>query len=274
MSKMGNELTKQDKKMINELFWYSFQLESCYNYERQQALGYAVGMWPVIKRFYTTKEDQADALVRHMQIFNTTPHVVTAISGVSAALEKEASENPDFDKSTINSIKVSLMGPLAGIGDSFFWGTIRIIATAVALPMAMTGNVLGPILFLIIFNVPHMLVRYYGTVFGFKFGKNIMSSASESGIFNKITKAATIVGLMVIGGMSAQMVGLQTTLSFTFNETTFKIQEYIDQIFPLLLPLGYTLFMYYLIAKKNKKSIFLLGITIVFGIAGAYLGVL
>lgn len=268
------ETTQEDKKLFREIFWYSFLLESSYNYERQQGLGFAVGMWPAIKRFYHTKEDRADALVRHMQIFNTTPHVVSAITGVATALEKEASQNPDFDKNTINSIKISLMGPFAGIGDSFFWGTIRIIATAIALPLSQQGNILGPILFLIAFNIPHMIVRYLGGVFGYKFGTNLMDSASESGIFAKITKAATIVGLMVIGGMSAQMVKLQTVVSFSFNETEFLLQQYIDQIFPLLLPLLYTLFMFYLLKNKKKSSMFLLLVTIAFGIIGSYIGLL
>ena len=266
--------TKEDKKFLREIFWYSFLLENSYNYERQQALGYAVGMWPAIRRFYHTKEDRADALVRHMQIFNTTPHVVSAITGVASALEKEPSENKEFDKSTINSIKVSLMGPFAGIGDSFFWGTIRIIATAIALPLSQQGSILGPILFLIAFNVPHMIVRYLGGKFGYRFGTSIMDSASESGLFGKITKGATIVGLMVIGGMSAQMVKLQTILSFGFGETEFKLQAYIDQIFPLLLPLMYTLLMFHLLKNKKKSSMVLLLITIAFGIIGSYIGLL
>lgn len=268
------ELTKEDQKMINQLFRSSFVLENAYNYERQQALGYAVGMWPAIKRFYPEKEDQAEALTRHMQIFNTTPHMVTVITGVSAALEKEASENKDFDKSVINNVKVSLMGPLAGIGDSFFWGTIRIIATALALPLSTQGSILGPILFLVAFNVPHMLIRYFGLVFGYKFGTNVMSGITGNGFFEKLTKAATIVGLMVIGAMSAQMVKLETVLSLSFEDAVFNIQDYIDQIFPLLLPLLYTLFMFYLLKNKKKSSTFLLVITILVGIIGAYLKLL
>lgn len=138
-----------------------------------------------------------------MAIFNTTPHMVSVISGVTAAMEKEASENKDFDKDIINNVKVGLMGPLAGIGDSFFWGTLRIIAAGIGLSLAQQGSVLGAILFLIIFNVPHLLIRYYGTVLGYQFGAGLMSNSKSAGILKMISKGASIVGLMVIGAMSA-----------------------------------------------------------------------
>lgn len=271
MSK-NNNLSVEDQRLINKLFWNSFLLEHSYNYERQQALGFALGMWPAIKEFHKTKEDQSEALIRHMQIFNTTPHVASAITGMAAALEKEASENEEFDKDIINQVKVSLMGPFAGIGDSFFWGTLRIIATAIALPLSQQGSILGPILFLVAFNVPHVLIRYYGTVYGYRFGTDLMENVSESGVFKKISKAATIVGLIVIGAMAAQMVRLETTIGFSFEDTTVLIQEFIDQIFPLLLPLLYTGWMFSLL-KKGKKSTYLLVITIVIGIGGALLGI-
>lgn len=150
-------LTKDEKKLVKELFWNSFILENSYNYERQQALGFAVGMWPAIKRFYKTKEERADALQRHMAIFNTTPHVVGAITGITAALEKEASINPAFDKSIINNVKVGLMGPFAGIGDSIFQGTLRIIASGIGISLCQQGSFLGPILFLLI-SIFHILL--------------------------------------------------------------------------------------------------------------------
>ncbi|WP_040215055.1 PTS system mannose/fructose/sorbose family transporter subunit IID [Clostridium polynesiense] len=267
------KLDKEEKKLMREAFISSFALEFGYNYERQQALGFSIGMWPAIKRFYKTKEEQADALVRHMAIFNTTPHLSTAITGVAMALEKEASENPEFDKSIINNVKVGLMGPFAGIGDSFFWGTIRIIATGIGLSLAQQGSPLGAILFLLAFNIPHLVLKYYAGVFGYKFGLNLMSATSESGLLNKISRSATIVGLMVIGGMSASMVNLKTSLEFTLGETVFTLQQYLDQIFPLLLPLLYTLAMFGLL-KKGYKSTTILLITIAVGLLGSWVGLL
>lgn len=265
--------TKEEKKLYKEIFLNSFLLEASYNYERQQSLGFAIGMWPAIKRFYKTKEQRAEALVRHLAIFNTTPHIVTTITGVATAMEEQASQDENFDVGTINNVKVGLMGPLAGIGDSFFWGTIRIIAVGIGLSLAKDGNILGPLLFLLLFNVPHLLVRYYGGVLGYKLGTNLLNTASDSGIMNKISKGATVVGLMVIGGMSAAMVNLKTSLAFDIGGTSFQLQDYLNQIFPLLLPLLYTIFMFWLL-KKGYKSTTLLLITIAVGIIGALVGVI
>ncbi|WP_342508613.1 PTS system mannose/fructose/sorbose family transporter subunit IID [Sporosarcina sp. FSL K6-2383] len=267
------KLTKDEKKMMHEIFWNSFMLEASYNYERQQALGFSIGMWPAIKRYYKTKEEQAEALERHMNIFNTTPHVVTTITGVATALEKEASENPSFDKSIINNVKIGLMGPFAGIGDSLFWGTLRIIAVGIGLSLAQQGSILGPILFLLLFNIPHMLVRYYGGVYGYKLGTGIMQQANNSGIMEKISKGATVVGLMVIGAMSASMVKLNSAFVFTVGDQKIPMQDYLDQIFPLLLPLLYTLAMF-LLLKKGFKPTTILFITIIFGIVGSLIGII
>ena len=270
MNKIQN--TAEEKKLFQEIFWYSFHLEGCYNYERQQALGYAIGMWPAIKRYCTTKEEQAEALTRHMAIFNTTPHVTPMITGVATALEKEASINPDFDRESINAIKVGLMGPFAGIGDSLFWGTFRIIAIGIGLPLAAQGNILGPILFLILFNVPHFAIRYYSGVLGYNFGTSILTKANDSGIMQKVSKAANIIGLIVIGAMTASMVNLTTPLSIQMGESAFPIQDYINQIFPKLLPFLYTLFVFKLL-KNNKSSTFVLLLTIAIALIGVFIKV-
>lgn len=263
---------KEDNKLFKELFWSSFILENSYNYERQQALGYAVGIWPVIKRCYKTKEEQSKALVRHMEIFNTNPHLSSFILGTNAALEKKATEVDNFDYTIISNIKVGLMGPIAGIGDSFFWGTLRIIATGVALSLAQQGNVLAPIVFLLLFNIPHLLIRYFGIKVGYKFGANIISDVNNSKLIQKISKAATIVGLAVIGAMTSSMVKLNSAIKFSIEKQTFEIQKYLDDIMPGILSLAYTFLMLYFL-KKGKNATFLLVFTILFAIISKLIGI-
>lgn len=139
--------SKITKKELNHVFWRSFQMEFSWNYERQMNMAYVYAMIPILKKLYQSKEEMAAALKRHLEFFNTTPHIVTLILGITAAMEEENKDDPEFDVTAIDSIKTSLMGPLAGLGDSFFWGTLRLIATGVGTSLAMQGNILGPILF-------------------------------------------------------------------------------------------------------------------------------
>ena len=74
------------------------------------------------------------------------------------------------------------MGPLSGVGDAFYWGTLRILATGVGTSLALQGSILGPILFLLVFNVPHYIIRYLLTFVGYRFGSDMISKVQESGI--------------------------------------------------------------------------------------------
>ena len=107
----SNKLTKKE---LNQVFWRSFGMEWDWNYERQMNMAYCYCMLPVIKKLYSNKEDQIAAMQRHLEFFNTTPQLSTLILGISAAMEESNANDPDFDTESINSVKVSLMGPLAG----------------------------------------------------------------------------------------------------------------------------------------------------------------
>lgn len=271
----NNEIStnKIQKSDLIKTFWRSFTLEASFSYERMQALGYAFCMIPIFKRLYKTKEQMSEALKRHMDIFNTTPHVVSFIMGISAAMEEQNSNDKNFDSESINSVKVALMGPMAGIGDSFFWGTLRVIAAGIGVSLATKGSILGAILFLLIFNIPHLLVRYYGLFLGYKAGTSILKSASENGIMQKLSKGATIIGLMVVGAMTGTMVTFATPLNISIGGASVKIQEIFDQILPALLPLSLTFFVYYLVKKGIKTNYILVGL-LVFGVLGKMIGIL
>lgn len=265
------KLTKQD---LNRVAIRSLGMEWDWNYERQMNMAFCYSMLPVIKKLYPNKDDQVAAMQRHLEFFNTTPHMSTLILGITAAMEEQNASDPDFETESINSVKVSLMGPLAGIGDSFIWGTLRIIATGVGVSLAAQGNILGPLLFLLLFNIPAQGLRFYLMHAGYKLGSGFLAKVQESGLMDILTYGASVLGLMVIGGMTAENVAITVPLVIGSGETATTLGDICNTIMPGLLPLAFTLLMYWLVSKKNVKTTTLLVALVVIGLVGSFFGIL
>lgn len=164
------------------------------------------------------------------------------------------------------------MGPLSGIGDSFFWGTLRLLATGIGTALSLQGNILGPILFLLIFNIPHIFIRYIFTKLGYKLGIEFLNKLEKNGIMEKLTFGASILGLTVIGAMIARMIEISTPLVLGSENNPIAIQGILDDIMPGILQLGIFGIVYYLLGKKVKPLTILLGMAIV-GILGSFIGI-
>lgn len=265
------KLTKQD---LNRVAIRSLGMEWDWNYERQMNMAFCYSMLPVIKKLYPNKDDQVAAMQRHLEFFNTTPHMSTLILGITAAMEEQNASDPDFETESINNVKVSLMGPLAGIGDSFIWGTLRIIATGVGVSLAAQGNILGPLLFLLLFNIPAQGLRFYLMHAGYKLGSGFLAKVQESGLMDILTYGASVLGLMVIGGMTSENVAITVPLVIGSGETATTLGDICNTIMPGLLPLAFTLLMYWLVSKKNVKTTTLLVALVVIGLVGSFFGIL
>lgn len=265
---------KLTKKDLTRVAIRSLGMEWDWNYERQMNMAFCYSMLPVIKKLYPTKEEQTEAMQRHLEFFNTTPHLSTLILGITAAMEEQNANDPEFETESINNVKVSLMGPLAGIGDSFIWGTLRIIATGVGVSLAAQGNILGPLLFLLLFNIPAQGLRFYLMHAGYKLGSGFLAKVQESGLMDILTYGASILGLMVIGGMTAENVAITVPLVIGSGETATTLGDICNTIMPGLLPLAFTLLMYWLVSKKNVKTTTLLVALVVVGLAGSFFGIL
>ena len=196
------------KKDLKALFWRSFPLNIMWSFDRQMNVGFCYDMIPVIKRLYDKPEDRIEAYKRHLEFYNIQVTFNPLVAGIVASMEEENATQEDFDPNTINSVKAGLMGPLAGIGDSVFWGTLRPLAGGIACSLALTGNLFAPFLFLLLFNIPNVLVRYFGCHWGYNSGMKALNRFEELGLTEKIFTAAAIIGLLVIGGMSASMVSI------------------------------------------------------------------
>ncbi len=268
-------LPKAEKKLIKSMSWRSFTLYGAVTPAKQGASGVSYTMQPFIDRFYKNREaDRKAAMVRHMSYFNTNVAMFPFIMGITASMEKENAEKDDFNPESINAIKTSLIGPLAGIGDSVFWGVLRVIAAGIGVSLAQANNFMAPLIFLLLFNLPVQLVRWQGAKLGYTLGASYISDLYESGMINVLTKGATIVGLAMVGAMTSNMVSLQLKWNMVLDgKTIMKSQEMLNQIFVGLIPLSITLICFWLLKKKNMSINILIFSIIGLGILLSVLGI-
>ena len=257
---------KISRKELKQIYFRSCQLDVSWDYERQQHIGYSYALTPVIRKLYPNPEDQekrVSALKRGLEFMAITPQISTLLMGINAAMEEENANNPDFDGNSINAVKTSLMGPLAGIGDSLIPGTLRIIAAGIAISFAATGSILGPLLYLLIFNIPAFIIRYFSLKYGYSLGSSFVEKIANSGIMSKVSYYAGIIGLMVIGGMVCQQVWLDVPIMVGSGDFAEPLTNYLDQIMPSLIPLCLFGIMYWLLGKKVKTTTILIALVVV-----------
>ncbi len=261
-------IQKLNRSDIRNIFLRSLVLEANFNFETWQNTGFAFAVIPALKKLYNTKESMAAALKRHLTFFNTSPYGSTLILGITAAMEEQNSLDADFDEESINSVKLGLMGPLAGVFDSLFWGTFKVIAAGVGTSLAIKGNLMGPVLFILIFNVPHLLLRYNLTFIGYNAGTKFLQNLAKNNVMDRLTKGASILGLMVVGAMPATLIAINTPITFGSAKSAITLQSVLDQIVPSIIPLGLTFLVYFFVRKQVKTTYLLLGL-LVLGFVGS-----
>ncbi len=200
-------------------------LQGTWNYERMQNGGWAFSLIPAIKELYKDKKDQTAALKRHLEFYNTHPYVSAPVLGVTLAMEEERANGTPIEDAAINGVKVGMMGPLAGVGDPVFWFTLRPILGALGASLALSGNILGPILFFGLWNIIRYLFLWKSQEFGYKAGNEITKDLS-GGLLGKVTLAASILGMFIVGALVQRWVSINFPV--TISEITQQPGSYID----------------------------------------------
>lgn len=299
-------LSKKDRMAV---CWRSTFLQGSWNYERMQNGGWAYSMIPALKKLYTTKEDRAAALKRHLEFFNTHPYLAAPILGVTLALEEDRANGAPVDDVAINGVKVGMMGPLAGVGDPVFWFTARPIIGALGASLAISGNIVGPILFFVLWNVLRIAFLWYTQEFGYRTGSKITDDLS-GGLLQKVTRGAAMMGMFVLGALIERWVSIKFTpvvsktpvqkggyidwdhipsgakgikevltqwnmgkgMSLDKIKVT-TLQDNLDQLIPGLAALLLTFLCMWLLKKKVSPIVIILGIFIV-GIIAHVIGLM
>lgn len=216
------KLTKRDRLNVA---WRSQFLQASWNFERMQNIGWTYAMIPALRKLYSSKEDRAQGLKRHLEFFNTHPYLASPILGVTLTLEEERAAGKEIDNAAIQGVKIGMMGPLAGVGDPIFWATVRPVLGAFAASLALGGNWLGPIIFFLAWNIIRMAFLWYTQELGYVQGGNITENLS-GGLMQKLTQGASVLGMFIMG----ILVPRWTTMNFALPLSSVNLQEgeYID----------------------------------------------
>lgn len=246
---------------------FSQNLESLYG------LGFTYSMIPSLRDAYgDDKEGLKEALHRSMVTYITEPYYGAAINGMTVAMEEEKANGGDIDSDLITNTRLGLMGPFAGFGDSFHWGTIRPIVRAMFIPMATSGVLFGIFGDWIIW-ISAIVISWFTYWLGYRSGKTAILDLLQSGRIKLVTAAAGVVGMFMMGAMTSNYIALSTTLSLGSGDGAILLQSVFDSILPGLLPALLVLFSY-LYLKKRGKFLNLLIIYCVIGVVGALFGIL
>lgn len=300
------KLSRTDRMRVS---WRSTFLQGSWNFERMQNGGWAYSLIPALKKLYPDKKDLSEALQRHLVFFNTHPYLAAPILGVTLALEEDRANGSDIQDEAIQGVKVGMMGPLAGVGDPVFWFTIRPILAALGASLAIQGNVLGPILFFVLWNIIRIAFLWYTQEFGYRVGSEITKDLS-GGLLQKVTRGAAMMGMFVLGSLIERWVtidfkpvvsqsplqkgayiqwdklpsgakGIQEALlqwnmgkgkALTPVKVT-TLQDNLNQLIPGLAALLLTFFCMWLLKKKVSPIWIIIGI-FVLGVVGHVIGLL
>ena len=263
-----NDLTpaKQlDKKTLNKMVWRSLFLQASFNYERMQAAGWLYGMLPGLEKIHTNKEDLSKSMKHNLEFFNTHPFLVTFVMGIILSLEQQKA-----DTQTIRAVRVAAMGPLGGIGDAIFWFTLVPITAGITSNMAIGGSLLGPILFLLIFNAVQFGIRYWLMYWSYNLGSKAIDILTKNA--KEFTRAASMLGVFIVGALTSNYGATKLAIVIPNGEAPIDIQAVLDGVLPQMIPLAFTLLLFFLLKKKGWKPVTCIGLLLVIGIVGAFIG--
>lgn len=259
--------------------WETF-MQCCYNYERMMGLGVGHVFTPVINDLYKGDPDAAEkrkeVMKREMEFFNVHIEFGSCILGMAIALEEQKSLGEPIPGDFITSLKTSLMGPLAGIGDTIYQGVLIPILLAIFIDITLNFHTtLGAVLYLVVMVAISYGLSFANFFFGYKQGSDAIMDFLERGILNKVLLAAQVMGCMVMGGLIANYVSMNCGLVLVASGSKFVVQEALfDAVMPKILPFGFTMLVYWLMASKKWSSIKIIILIVIIGVIGGLTGIL
>lgn len=272
--KLKEPLTKKEIRQI--YLRYAFLPEAAMSYEKMHGATWAWTYLPLGEKYY---KDDPEALrrllVRHSVFYNTEPQTGQLVNGIVCSLEEKIGMGEPISEDVPVSVKASLMGPLAGIGDSLVQGILIPTLLSIAMGLSVGGNPVGPIFYIIAYGAIMLAITIICFRSGYKLGTKAVDAIIGENA-KRITNMFTTLGTIVIGALAATTISLTTPIVVPFGDAETKtLQDILNGFFPGLLPLAIVLFAWWLISSKHMsatKTLVVMTIVIAVGVLIGLLG--
>lgn len=264
------------KSFLNWFFWNGCSQQA----ETMLGMAFGQSMAPVIEELYDSKEDRAAALQRHITLFNTESQVGSICNGIAIGMEEQLA-NGNGSAEAIQEAKVALIGPTSAIGDSLWVATIIPLLLTICLSIANAipgAPWVGALIYIIVYPAGTYLLSWKLFNLGYKAGLEGIQRFMASGQLDRIMQAISILGLIVVGALTASFVSCSLNIDIktatqVFDEASgayvpgmisvFNLDNLLNSVFPSIVPLGLTLGVYRLYTRKNWTPLAIMGLILV-----------
>ncbi|MDO4198402.1 MAG: PTS system mannose/fructose/sorbose family transporter subunit IID [Erysipelotrichaceae bacterium] len=271
-----NNLTKEDKKVMWDLFFRSNLIMASNNSVVMGGHGVLYTVAPYLEEFYKDDdEERKAAFKRHSTYYNTNPYTGAIVWVLIYILEKKRSMDRNaVSAEAIQNMKIALMGPLAAIGDTIFQGTLGNIIAALVMGLAQEGNFIAPILYLAIFLLLFGGGKWLCLSLTYTKGESFVTDLLETDMFDRLEDVISIVGLIMMGSLTASTVNFSFNWVITVSGVSMNVQTaLLDALLPGVMPL-IILFTCFHCLNKNIAPVYIIYGIMIVCVLLAYIGLL
>lgn len=246
----------------------AYFLQNGYNYGNYEGLSYANLLFPALRRVCPDEGTFRRELKESMGYCSVNPNFLPILTSIHLV-----TMNQGISGKESRDIRVALMGPLAGIGDSLVQFCFAPVFSTIGAAMAGQGMIEGPIVFLLGMNGLLLGLKLFSENLGYSLGVSLSGRLRDR--LDSLSGAARSIGTAVIAGLAVSCVDIKMTLAFgKGGQNVLDMQGFLDLLLPGALPAAYTGLLFYLIRAKGWSMYRLVGLTLGIGILLQAAGVL
>jgi PTS system mannose-specific IID component len=187
--------------VLLRVFLRSLALQASWNPKGMQNLGLAYAVFPALEQLYPDRKALEAAVQRHLVFFNTHPYVAAAIVGGVLYHEQRIARGEEPPDKVV-AFKAALMGPLAALGDGFFWLSLKPAVGAICAALVPVLHAWAALLFLFLYNLVHFTLRARFYWMGLVLGDRLVEAIARANLPTRGARLRSLAAAFA-GGLAA-----------------------------------------------------------------------